>query len=267
MHRIPTTMTKVVQSTTRTRYLRSKVLVSDSAALILTANLTDTDLFRNTNHLSIERNREQVEAAAASLLLLEEETPDGPIAAEFASSDTLVPLEIRRLLGVDRLNPMQAGAIPKVLHQRDNLVIAAPTGAGKTLVAEVALLQEALDRGKTGVYLAPMRAIAAEKRDDWQRLEAAGVRVYKTTGEGAVLIFCGSRKGVEGCASHLGQALATAAPESRRRVHNADLARTLAAGVGFHHAGLIATTARPSSSCSGRVRSRCWSRRRRWPRE
>ena len=369
---------KVVQSTTRTRYLHSKVIVSDDAALILTANLTDTDLFRNTNHLSIERNREQVEAAAASLLLLEEETPDGPIAAEFASSDTLVPLEIRRHLGVERLNPMQAGAIPKVLHQHDNLVIAAPTGAGKTLVAEVALLQEALDRRKTGVYLAPMRAIAAEKREDWQRLEAAGVRVYKTTGEddafdpsqalnaqiivatpekwdsvsrrqlsqelvsrigvividevhlvdddnrgpgleallarinlafpaarliamsgtlanadaiarwlnadlyestwrpialttvvipypragtwrededlrnalaapvvqetveddGAVLVFCGSRKGVEGCASHLAQALGIEAPESRPRVQNVELGRALAAGVGFHHAGL-----------------------------
>jgi helicase len=73
--------------------------------------------------------------------------------------------------------------VPKVLHQRENLVIAAATGSGKTLVAEVALLQEALERGRTGVYLAPMRAIAAEKRDDWQRLEKAGIRIYKTTGE------------------------------------------------------------------------------------
>ncbi len=33
------------------------------------------------------------------------------------------------------------------------------------------------------MYLAPVRAIASEKRHEWQRLEAAGLRVYKTTGE------------------------------------------------------------------------------------
>ena len=60
-----------------TRHLHSKVIVSDDSALVLTANLTDTDLFRNTNHLCIERDRQQVEAAVASLLKLEEEgTPD-----------------------------------------------------------------------------------------------------------------------------------------------------------------------------------------------
>ena len=151
--------------------------------LVLTANLTDTDLFRNVNHFVVERNRQQVEAAAASVLLLGEEEPESPFTVELTATDTLVPPGIAHLLGVERLNPMQAGAVPKVLHSRRNLVIAAPTGSGKTLVAEVALLQEALDRDRTGVYLAPMRAIASEKRDEWQRLEAAGVRVYKTTGE------------------------------------------------------------------------------------
>jgi superfamily II DNA/RNA helicase len=273
---------------------------------------------------------------------------------------------------------MQAGAVPKVLHDRRNLVIAAPTGSGKTLVAETALLQEALDRDGAGVYLAPMRAIASEKRDEWQRLEAAGIRVYKTTGEddafdpvqarqaqvivatpekwdsvsrrqlppelvarigtividevhlvdddrrgpgleallarihlafpaarllamsgtlanadavarwlqadlhestwrpvslttvvvpyprpstrredddlrnglaaqiagetleddGALLVFCGSRKGVESCAAHLAQALARTPVEIRRQIQSAELRKVLASGVGFHHAGL-----------------------------
>jgi hypothetical protein len=101
---------KVIQSTTRARHLHSKVIVSDDAALILTANLTETDLFRNTNHLSIERDRQQVEAAAASILTLEEETREGLPAADFARSETLVPGAIRQYLAVDKLNPMQAGA-------------------------------------------------------------------------------------------------------------------------------------------------------------
>jgi len=96
---------------------------------------------------------------------------------------TVLPASIRPYVAVAALNPMQAAAIPLVLDTTRNVVIAAPTGSGKTLVAEVALVQEGHERGRAGVYLAPMRAIAAEKRDDWQRLERAGLRVYKTTGE------------------------------------------------------------------------------------
>jgi hypothetical protein len=65
----------VVQATARTRHLHSKIIVADGAVLVLTANLTDTDLFRNANHFVVERDRKQVEAAAASVLLLGEENP------------------------------------------------------------------------------------------------------------------------------------------------------------------------------------------------
>src|SRR5919206_337895 len=95
-----------------------------------------------------------------------------------------LPPTYRRLIHVPRLNPMQATAIPRVLGSDRNLVVASATGSGKTLVAEVALLKAVLARsllrgprtassslrsgprgvGK-GVYLVPMRAIAAEKRD------------------------------------------------------------------------------------------------------
>ncbi len=85
---------------------------------------------------------------------------------------TVLPARIQPYVAVAALNPMQAAAIPLVLDTTRNVVIAAPTGSGKTLVAEVALLQECRERGRAGVYLAPMRAIAAEKRDDWQRIVA-----------------------------------------------------------------------------------------------
>ena len=61
----------------------------------------------------------------------------------------------------------------------------------------------------------------------WRRMRTCATRwqrqfVQETVeDDGAVLVFCGSRKGVEGCASHLAQALGINAPESRRRVHNA----------------------------------------------
>jgi len=104
-------------------------------------------------------------------------------AVGYVDPATILPAHIQPYVSVPALNPMQAAAIPLVLRDTRNVVIAAPTGSGKTLVAEVALVQERLERGRCGVYLAPMRAIAAEKHDDWQRLAALGLRIYKTTGE------------------------------------------------------------------------------------
>jgi hypothetical protein len=66
---------QVVQDTPRTRFLHSKLLVTESAARLSTANLTDTDLFRNVNHVSLERDPAQVAAYAASLLELEDCDP------------------------------------------------------------------------------------------------------------------------------------------------------------------------------------------------
>jgi hypothetical protein len=80
----------VVQATARTRHLHSKIVVSDDAVLVLTANLTDTDLFRNANHFVVERDRTQVEAAAASVLLLGKDEPESPLAVELTPTDTLV---------------------------------------------------------------------------------------------------------------------------------------------------------------------------------
>ena len=67
------------------------------------------------------------------------------------------------------------------LESRCNWVICAPTGAGKTRMAEWALLQAA-SRGNRGVYLAPLKAIVEEKAADWvQRYPQHKIGLY--TGE------------------------------------------------------------------------------------
>lgn len=48
-----------------------------------------------------------------------------------------------------------------------NMVIAAKTGVGKTYCAEMLLSHEVRERGGKGMYLAPLKALAAEKSDDW----------------------------------------------------------------------------------------------------
>ncbi len=64
-------------------------------------------------------------------------------------------------------NPIQSRIFE--IYDRDiNCLIAASTSSGKTVVAEMFLSNEVHERGGKGMYLAPMRALAQEKIDDWQ---------------------------------------------------------------------------------------------------
>ncbi|HIH90558.1 DEAD/DEAH box helicase [Ignicoccus hospitalis] len=64
--------------------------------------------------------------------------------------------------GIRRLFPVQELALQKGLTEFKNLLVSAPTGSGKTLVAEMAI-KNALDNGYKAVYLTPLRSLAFEK--------------------------------------------------------------------------------------------------------
>lgn len=66
----------------------------------------------------------------------------------------------------------------KVLESRRNLIISAPTNAGKSLVGLLSLLQ-AVKRGKRGIFLAPLRALAREK---FEELEALAPQLTESLG-------------------------------------------------------------------------------------
>lgn len=54
------------------------------------------------------------------------------------------------------------------IHDKNcNCVIAASTGVGKTICAEMFMADEVRSRGGKAIYLAPLRALAKEKIDDW----------------------------------------------------------------------------------------------------
>lgn len=67
-------------------------------------------------------------------------------------------------------NPVQSRVVE--IHDKDaNLVIAAATSAGKTVCAEMLMAHEARVRGGKAMYLAPLKALAKEKIDDWTTAE------------------------------------------------------------------------------------------------
>lgn len=72
------------------------------------------------------------------------------------------------------------------VHDRDcNCVIAAPTGVGKTICAELFMAHEVRERGGKAIYLAPLRALAKEKIDEWTSPGSVfdGLKVAICTGD------------------------------------------------------------------------------------
>ncbi|MBT3720753.1 DEAD/DEAH box helicase [archaeon] len=66
-------------------------------------------------------------------------------------------------LGFETFRPAQSKAINSGLLEGKNLLICTPTASGKTLVAEIAMLQNIYNNKGKGVYIVPLKALASEK--------------------------------------------------------------------------------------------------------
>jgi hypothetical protein len=69
-------------------------------------------------------------------------------------------LNSRRAAEIE-LWPSQIEALAQALDPSSNLVLALPTGAGKTRIAEIAILRTCAD-GKRTIYVSPLRALSAQ---------------------------------------------------------------------------------------------------------
>ena len=83
--------------------------------------------------------------------------------------------------GVETLYPPQAAAVEAGILDGESLVAAVPTASGKTLIAELAMLS-AVERGGMALYIVPLRALASEKKAEFERWEDHGVTVGVSTG-------------------------------------------------------------------------------------
>ena len=67
------------------------------------------------------------------------------------------------------LDPFQEQAV-RVINDQESLIVAAPTGAGKTLVAEYAI-EKCMAEGARVLYTAPIKALSNQKFRDFQALK------------------------------------------------------------------------------------------------
>lgn len=91
------------------------------------------------------------------------------------------------------LNRIQSVVFNRAYHSNDNLLVCAPTGAGKTNVAMLAIVNTIRSHTDQGVihrdqfkivYVAPMKALAAEMVENFgKRLQPLGISVRELTGD------------------------------------------------------------------------------------
>ncbi|KAJ7978726.1 DExH-box ATP-dependent RNA helicase [Quillaja saponaria] len=95
--------------------------------------------------------------------------------------------------GYKSLNRIQSRIFQTVYHTNENILVCAPTGAGKTNIAMISILHEIGNHFKDGylhkdefkiVYVAPMKALAAEVTSTFsQRLSPLNMNVRELTGD------------------------------------------------------------------------------------
>ena len=93
-------------------------------------------------------------------------------------------IEILIKQGVKFLRPIQKEAIEKHLFLGRNFLICTPSGSGKTLIAELSILNSITQKLGKAVYLVPYKALAGEKYRHFLRTyRHLGMRIVLSIGK------------------------------------------------------------------------------------
>ncbi|XP_022221242.2 activating signal cointegrator 1 complex subunit 3 [Drosophila obscura] len=91
------------------------------------------------------------------------------------------------LYGFTHFNPIQTQIFHCLYHTDNNVLLGAPTGSGKTIVAELAIFRALNEDPKCKVvYIAPLKALVKERIGDWEKRfqrSSLGLKVVELTGD------------------------------------------------------------------------------------
>ncbi|MCK4429595.1 MAG: DEAD/DEAH box helicase [Candidatus Aenigmarchaeota archaeon] len=95
------------------------------------------------------------------------------------------PVEIVKTRSkIKEFNPVQKLALESGLMEGNNLVVSSPTASGKTIIAELAIINNFIGKKGKSVYIVPLRALAHEKFEDFkEKYEEIGLKIGVSTGD------------------------------------------------------------------------------------
>ncbi len=105
-------------------------------------------------------------------------------------SELNLPQQAKEFLesdGYSKLFPPQIDSIKAGLLEGESILVSAPTASGKTLIATIAILNYLSKNSGKVVYLSPLRALAAEKYNEFKKIEKVSlgkkIKVQISTGD------------------------------------------------------------------------------------
>ncbi|EAY17253.1 DEAD/DEAH box helicase family protein [Trichomonas vaginalis G3] len=97
-----------------------------------------------------------------------------------------LPEMYRGVFPFETFNAIQSSVFDQVMKSDKNIMLSAPTGCGKTVVAELAMISAVMKYNYPTLmlYVSPLRALCQEKVRDWtERLNKCGIAVQEYTGD------------------------------------------------------------------------------------
>lgn len=99
----------------------------------------------------------------------------------------LIPKNVGRILkaeGITEFRPSQEKSIKAGLFSNsNNQIVCTPTGSGKTLVAELAMLDTILNKKKRVIYIVPLKALATEKFREFKEMYSGLFTIKVSVGD------------------------------------------------------------------------------------
>jgi ATP-dependent DNA helicase HFM1/MER3 len=103
-------------------------------------------------------------------------------------STSAVGEKYSQIFGFKSFNRIQSSVFDKVMNRDKNIILCAPTGSGKTVVAELAIISAVKHNMEPilMLYVSPLRALCQEKVKEWnERMAKIGISVQEYTGDSA----------------------------------------------------------------------------------
>jgi ATP-dependent DNA helicase HFM1/MER3 len=99
----------------------------------------------------------------------------------------VIPTEYQSIFPFEKFNEMQSSLFKQIYESDANITVAAPTGSGKTVVCELAILRLLKKYGMTDlkcIMITPNKALCQQKMKEWNScFGSLGLSVLELTGD------------------------------------------------------------------------------------